>query len=82
MVSLGLLNIDYLNGSVFPQVRSPYFPTRKERKREGGRKKARDCEIFKSFLYLSKNSRDQHLWMEEDRIRTGAGHREGSYTAM
>ena len=56
MVSLGLLNIDYLNDSVFPQVRSPYFPTRKERKRgrEGGRKPG--IVRFPRAFYISQRT--------------------------
>ena len=56
MISLGLLNTDYLNGSVFPQVRSPYFPTRKERKRgrEGGRKPG--IVRFPRAFYISQRT--------------------------
>lgn len=67
MVSPGSLNIGYLDGSVFPRVRSPHFPTKKKTKQKNGR----DCEISRRFLFLSKNSRDQHLWEEEARSRTG-----------
>ena len=72
MVSLGLLSIDYLNGSVFPLARSPYFPTRKERKR--GRERGRKPGIVRfprASCIAQRTLRDQHLWMEEDRLRTG-----------
>ena len=72
MVSLGLLNIDYLNGSVLPQVRSPYFPSRKERKRgrEGGRKPG--IVRFTRAFYIAQRTPGINIYGWK-RIESGPG---------